>query len=130
MTSWSNHVEALRRFIDHHGYIDSDREGEARIPYSDEDSEAMDALNALVELLNAEIARATENGRLAQAHWDRAEEAETRIAASRLLLDPDRQDEPDEENVLRAFQALTFPLKARERKAIDAELDEQIRVVS
>ena len=27
-------------------------------------------------------------------------------AAVRILLDPDRQDEPDEENVLRAFEAL------------------------
>ena len=46
-----------------------------------------------------------------------------------LLLDPDRQDEPSEENALRAFETLTFPLKAKERKAIDAEFDEQIRVV-
>lgn len=35
----------------------------------------------------------------------RADQADAQLAAVRLLLDPERQDEPDEENVLRAFEA-------------------------
>lgn len=37
----------------------------------------------------------------------RAEGAEAMNRYARLLLDPDRQDEPDEENALRAFEALS-----------------------
>lgn len=35
--------------------------------------------------------------------WD---QMERRITSARLLLDPERQDEPDEENALRAFEIL------------------------
>jgi hypothetical protein len=37
----------------------------------------------------------------------RVDDVERRLFSAELLLDPERQDEPDEENALRAFEMLT-----------------------
>ena len=66
----------------------------------------------------------------------RVEGAEAIIRYARLLLDPDRQDEPDEENVRRAYEALSgipFSVDVAERAALSrvesrlARLEEGLR---
>lgn len=46
-------AETVRAFIDKHGYVDVYPPTGERIPYSDEDSAALAALNSLVEQLEA-----------------------------------------------------------------------------